>query len=226
VYADVCLAWVDLLSGQLAEAGYTLGRDPAETAVVPWIDALYHYVRAEWHRKEGRPDEALAMLEHTRAAVDGGVYDESLAMLDVAEARALLDLGAPDRALRVLARISGVEGAIGRQAAAVQLVAVLDAPVAELEYATWRVVRRAGEGLLDPGDVVQALWSAGDRLHAAKRLAAADGAHRAARRLAGATLRAADPDVRARLALQLGPALAPPQRRALTLGETTPPGSR
>ena len=206
VYAEVCLAWIDVLTGRSEDAAWFFTQDPPETAVDPWIDALYHYVHAEWHRTERRPLASLRMIRDTRTAIGSDMGDNADAMLTIAEARALVAAGAPGKAQRVLARVSGVGGPIGRQASAIQLAAVLDGPIDELEFSVWRVTRRVDEIWLDPADTASLLWSAADRLEATNKVAASLGARDAARRLARRAVDLCATEDRSWLAGRIGPA--------------------
>ena len=206
VYAEVCLAWIDVLTGRSEDAAWFFTQDPPETAVDPWIDALYHYVHAEWHRTERRPLASLRMIRDTRNAIGSDMGDNADAMLTIAEARALVAAGAPGKAQRVLARIAGVGGPIGRQASAIQLAAVLDGPIDELEFSVWRVTRRVDEIWLDPADTASLLWSAADRLESHNKVAASLGARDAARRLARRAVDLCATEDRSWLAERIGPA--------------------
>lgn len=210
VYAEVCLAWIDVLAHRPEDAAHLFREDPPETTVDPWVDALYHYVHAEWHRLEGRPLAALGTIRETRAALADRLADEAAAMLTVAEAAALLDLDAPEHAERALARVADVGGPIGRQAAAIHLAATL-AQVdedprqdAELELATWRVVRRVHEPWLDPAEVVVVLGEVAERFDRTHRREAARGARNTARELARRLLATASPEDRLPLMRRMG----------------------
>ncbi len=218
LYADVCLAWIDVLCGRTAEAGYFFNVDPPESVVEPWVDALYHYVHAEWHRLEGRPLAALRTIRQTRSAYTGELDDQPAGMLAVAEARCLLDLDAPEQAQRSLARVAGLGGPIGRQAAAVHLAAVLDGEPGELEFATWRVVRQVREPLLDAPDVAMILWEAASQLDEHRKMRAADGARAAARQLAQRTLAVCEPEDRLPIMRRIGEAAGYAQRNAAEQG--------
>lgn len=210
VYAEVCLAWIDVLAHRSEDAGHLFREDPPETTVDPWVDALYHYVHAEWHRLEGRPLAALGTIRDTRSALAGRLADEAAAMLTIAEAYALLDLDAPEHAERALARVADVGGPIGRQAAAIHLAATLAQSAedprqdAELEQATWRVLRRVHESWLDPAEVAVLLADVADRLDATHRRPAARGAREAARTLARRILSSASPEDRLPLMRRMG----------------------
>lgn len=169
LYAALCLAWADVLVGRLDRADVFFQRDSPQTAVEPWVDVLYTYVRAEWHRAHGRALAALRTLREARTAREGEVSEGALGLLTVAEARALVDLDALDQARDALARITGVGGPIGRQASAIYLRTVLEGPAEDVEAAAARVVRRRDEAWLDPADVVEALTRAMERLAAQER---------------------------------------------------------
>lgn len=204
-YAELCLAWVDVLACRPADAGRFFAKDPPETALDPWVDALYHFVHAQWHRLEGRPLAALRIAREAPGVLAEGAGDDAIGLLALAEAQALVDLDEPAAAMRTLGRIAGVSGLVGRQATVALLAASLDAPD-DLELATWRVVRRAQDAWLDPTDAASTLWEAARRLDAAHRIDAARGAREAARTLARRTLASATPEDHAALLPLLGPA--------------------
>ena len=204
VYSQICLAWTDILAGRPGDAAALFQDDPPESLVDPWIDALYHYVQAEWHRNEGRPLAALRVAREAHSHIDFEQSDEGAILMSLAEARALVDLDANSQAQRRLARTAGIGGPIGWQAAAILLWASLDGETDDLELATWRVMRRRHEAWLDPGDPVMALWNAADQLDERGRKAAARGAREAATTMARQILgRVADAD-RPTLARRLG----------------------
>ena len=204
VYAALCLAWVDVLAGRPRDASDFFAKDPPETTLDPWVDALYHYVHAEWHRVQSRALAAVRTARETRAALGGSLVDEAAGLLAIAEARALVDLGAPAQAQRALARVAGLAGPVGRQAAVVLLGASLDAEPDDLEFCTWKVVRLVHEAWLDPADASTVLWEAADRLEEQQRVNAARGARDAARLLARRTLRNASSEDRPSLLRRLG----------------------
>jgi hypothetical protein len=175
-----------------------------EMALEPWVDALYHYVHSTWHRMERRPLAALRVARDALAVHTGDLADESVGLLTLAEAHALVELEEPAAAQRVLARVAGFGGLIGRQASVLHLAASLDAAPDELEFATWRVVRRIHQAWLDPPETAMTLWAAADRLGDHQRVEAARGAREASRTLAKRTLATADPEDRYRLAARLG----------------------
>jgi len=215
-YAALCLAWLEVQANRTAEATRFFEGQAPEVALEPWVDALYHYVHSMWHRMEHRPLAALRVAREALALHADDLADESVGLLTLAEAHALVDLEEPAAAQRVLARVAGVGGLIGRQAAVVHLAASLDAPPDELEFATWRVVRRIQEVWLDPPETVMSLWNAADRLREHQRIHAARGAREASRTLAKRTLASADPMDRHPLAARLGE----PAGRPSTAGRT------
>ena len=123
-YADLCVTWTDVLAGRLEEASEFFDDDPPETAAHPWTDAIYHYVKAEWHREMGRPLAALSVIQNGRNALGEAHGADARALLSLTEARCLLALGEPDRARRVLARLSG--SPLARQALPLLLWCSLD----------------------------------------------------------------------------------------------------
>ncbi|MFT4625299.1 MAG: hypothetical protein ACI8PZ_003967 [Myxococcota bacterium] len=200
-YSEVCLAWAEVLAGRPDRAASLFIEDPPSTALEPWVDALYRYVRAEWLRSTGHLDEAIACA---RGAGAGHVAGRAITRL--AEARALVDAGHTAEAHRVLAHVGGAGGAIGQQAAAVLLHASLGESAEDVEHAAWRVLRSDG-AWLDPVDAAVALRLAGDALESAGRLDAAGGARVGAAELARATLASADTLVAEDLAARLAPLL-------------------
>jgi len=178
-YCDVVLAWSDVQLGQL-DSGHQRLVDAAPQATrEPWIDALHHLVRAEWHRAKGEPQEALQAVRRGQALE--GLDADARALLDHGEARALVDAGQPDRARETLARVVGHAGLLGNQAAVTLLQAELAGALgpedrANLEHATWRVERRILDGFLDPVDTLIALHRAAAALQAAGLVRAARGA--------------------------------------------------
>ena len=204
VYSQICLAWTDILAGKPEQAALLFQDDPPESLVDPWVDALYHYVQAEWHRSEGRALAALRIAREAHSDIDFEKAGDGAILMSLAEARALVDLDANSQAQRRLARAAGVGGPIGWQAAAILLWASLDGETDDLELATWRVMRRRHEAWLDPGDPILALWNAADQLEERGRLTAARGARDAASALARRTLRSVGDADRASLARRLG----------------------
>ncbi len=204
VYSQICLAWTDILAGRPENAATLFRDDPPESLVDPWVDALYHYVKAEWHRAEDRPLAALRVAREAHSDIDFEHSDDGAILMSLAEARALVDLDANAQAQRRLARTAGIGGPIGWQAAAILLWASLDGETDDLELATWRVMRRRNEAWLDPGDPILALWKAADQLEERGRLAAARGARDAASTLARQILRTVVESDRVSLARRLG----------------------
>jgi hypothetical protein len=190
VYSDVCLAWADIVVGRPGDAAPLFKLDPPEVSLDSWVEALYQYVLAEWHRSEQRPLAALRASKCTLAAgLDSRPLEEAAGLAALAEARALIDLDSPQRAERALARIAGLGGPIGLQASSVLLWATLGASTEDLELATWRVERRMHDAWWDPLDPALALWAAADRLDELGRVNAARGARSAARTLVQSLLR-------------------------------------
>ncbi len=213
-YADLCVTWADVLAGRLEEASEFFDDDPPETAAHPWTDAVYHYVKSEWHRESGRPLAALSVIQNGRNAL-GDDRADARALLSLTEARCLLALDEPDRARRVLARLSG--GPLARQALPLLLWCSLDTadPEAEavetvgaddgtdLELASWKIVRDLQGPWLDPADPTLALVYAADALTARGRLNAARSARDAATTLAMRVLEAAHLEDRRTLSWRL-----------------------
>lgn len=205
VYSETCLAWADVLAGEPERASGLFQDDPAETTMEPWVDALYQFVQAEWHRVQGRPLAALRVARDAQEALDPRGPEEATGLLSLAEARALIDLDSATQAQRALARVAGVGGAVGGQAAVVLLWAALDCGPEELELATWRVERRHTGSWLDPSDAALALWAAALALDEQGRRAAASGARGAAVHIARQALARAEPATRERLTSRLQP---------------------
>lgn len=182
-YAALCLAWADVIAGRPDRADAFFEKDPPETAVEPWIDALYTYVRAEWHRQRGRPIAALETAESAIVAREGELSEVAQGLLALARARAHIDLGDDSAASHDLNRIIGQAGPIGRQATVILLWTSLIARSDDLEHAVFRVARRSEGAWLDPADAVLALRTAAEALAADGREAPAQGAREAASKL-------------------------------------------
>jgi hypothetical protein len=176
-YCDVVLAWSDVQLG-LLDSGHQRLEDAApQSTREPWIDALHHLVRAEWHRGRGEPQEALDAIR--RGQILEGLDADARALLDHGEARALVDAGQPNQARATLAQVVGHAGLLGNQAAVTLLQAELASPMddtSNLEHATWRVERRILDGFLDPVDTLIALHRAAAALQERGRVRAARGA--------------------------------------------------
>jgi len=186
-YCDVCLAWSEAQLGRAAAAAQRLEGRGADATRDPWVDALFHVATASTHRARGCPLPALRAVREGRG-IDR-LSDDARALLDLAEARGLIDVGAPEQAAPVLAKLAGASGQLATQAAAVLLLASLQLPTDELEVATWRVVRRVQEAWLDPLDTVLALRLAADELTERGRRPAAASARTAAAQLLATTVR-------------------------------------
>jgi len=189
-WCQVCLAWSDVQLGAPDQARARLAGHAAQATRAPWLDALFHVVDAEIHRTEARPLRALAILEEA-TGIDG-LSDDGHALVRLAEARAWLDAGGPERSRSSLAELAGTAGPLATQATAVLLWASLDGPTVDLELATWRVERRAHEAWIDPLDAVVALAAAADELRQRGRLPAARGASDAAAAILSRVLRSLD----------------------------------
>ena len=205
IYADLCIAWVDVLAGRTREAASLFDREPPETTLEPWIDALYHYVGAELQRQLAEPEQALVTARSPRRAWTDELGEASAALLSLAEARALVDLGQLAEAEEVLRDLTGIGGMIGRQAAAVRLYCALQGDSDHLERSAWRVSRRIHESWLDPVDAAVALERAASRLRAAGRVDAAGGVRAAASALASRILDTATAGDRDTLRRRLAP---------------------
>ncbi|MCB9677287.1 MAG: site-2 protease family protein [Alphaproteobacteria bacterium] len=216
-YADLCVTWADVLAGRLEEADEFFHDDPAETAAHPWTDALYHYVKAEWHREHDRPLAALSTARDGRNALGAGTGANANALLALAEARALVALDEPDRARRALQRVAG--GPLATQALPLAVWCSLDADDTEdLELASWKVARHIQGPWLDPVDPTLALVEAAEELSRRGRLNAARSARDAATDLARRTLRSAAIEDRRTLSYRLRQAIHTPVEAAVAEG--------
>lgn len=212
-WARVCLAWTDVLSGQLHRAAPLFEEDPSLTVVSPWIEAVYSHIRAEWGRQQGRAAQAVQSLRQTRLALEPHLGPAPRQMLMLAEARSLVDLQRGQEALAVLGRMGASGGMVGRQAEVVTLAAQLDGEE-EVEHATWRVLRLTDQSFLDPADAALVLLRASQRLHELGRAEPARGALEAARALARRTLHTAAAEDREALGDRLGELAGDPTREA------------
>jgi len=215
VYSEICIAWADVLAGHPEDATALFQDDPPASILDPWVDALYHYVQAEWHRSQGRALAALRIARESHSAIDFSEHEDSAILMSLAEARALVDLQASSQAQRRLAQAAGTGGPIGWQAAVILLWANLDGEIDDLEQATWRVTRRRHEAWLDPGDATLALWHASEQLEAQGRLRAAQGARDAAKTIARRTLRNVAEIDRVPLSKRLDPVIHAHTRSAI-----------
>jgi len=212
-WARLALAWADVRADRTAAAGPFLAQDAPALARSPWADALHQYVRAEWHRREGRPLAALSVARNARAVYRDEAGEDALSLLTLAEAQALVALDEGRAAQRVLGRLAGTSGRVGRQATAVHLAAALGGPIDEVALAATRLARRWAGPWLDAAEAAEILRDAADTLLGAGRLEAARPVLEAAKRLTARVLRAAAPEERAGLAARLGTGL-----RISTLG--------
>jgi hypothetical protein len=180
-YCDVCLAWSEVQLGLLDAAADRIADEDPQLTREPWVSALYHMTLADWHRASGRPHRAVEAAQAGR--VIDGLDPDGLGLLDLAEARAWVDVGDRDRARSALSRLVGSTGAVAHQAAATLMAASLREPTADLEMALWRVERRLPDAWLDPLDVVRCLTQVADELARRDRPDAARGARASADRL-------------------------------------------
>lgn len=204
-YADLCVTWANVLAGRLEEAGEFFELDPPETAAHAWTDALYHYVKAEWHRECQRPLAALATAREGRASCRAAEGSDSVALLALAEARALIALDEPDAARRALQRVLASPLAI--QALPIALWTNLDASTDDLVLATWKLARVIQSPWLDPGEPVFALLEAADELAERNETQAARSARDAAMALADRTVNSAVLEDRRTLSYRLRSAM-------------------
>lgn len=160
-YAQLCLAWADVLARLPDQATAFFEADPPESAVDPWFDTLYHYVQADWHRQLQRPLAALQLARGTELARKGELHPFAAGLLALAEARAFVDLGAESQARQSLAKLAGMGGAVGNQAAVIHLwTRIGDNDLEMIPWVTQRVCGLADAALLDRVDTALALLNA------------------------------------------------------------------
>lgn len=190
-WAGLCLAWGDVVAGDTDAAAEFLQAPPAELALEPYVEGLRTYVTAEWHRRAGRPDDALATIltappTHKNTAIHGFVA--------LSHAAALLDIGDSTNARRVLDDVFAGPDFLVRQAVVLRLRAAEGQTTEDVEHAAWRVLRHIDAAWLDPVQTVTALHDAALRLSRDNRAAAATGIHQAVQGLVVRTLNSAHAD--------------------------------
>lgn len=164
-YAELMLAWTDVLVGRLDRADAFFARAHDEAAIDPVLDVMSQSVEASWHVARGRPLAALRAIRQARAAYGPALAPDSEDLLSVAEARTWLALGEADAASRALAQVAGVGGAIGGEAAVIRLeIALHQGDADAVARAARRLAGVARGPLLDPPAAVLALGRAVDLL--------------------------------------------------------------
>lgn len=202
-YAELMLAWTDVVVGRLEAADAFFGEEHAEAAIDPVLDVMGQVVEAWWHLARGRPLAALRAVRSARAAYGAALAPSSEDLLAVVEARTWLALGETDPALRALSQVAGVGGAVGGEAAVIRLeVALRTGDADAVARAARRLMSVAGGPLLDRPAAALALVGAVEALGGPHdeftgQLAAA------ARELAQRMLLRADDEDRASLARRL-----------------------
>ena len=159
-YAELCLAWIDLVAGHTGRPAEAFASLTPEWIEDPWTDALYHYVYCEVSRAAGAPQSAVAMARAARAAALPGSGRPESSLLQVAEARALIDLDQPEEALQLIAH---TEGPAERQARIVRVWASLQHP-AKLQTAVQDAMFPSSDRWLDVIDASAALCFAANVL--------------------------------------------------------------
>ncbi|MCB9795036.1 MAG: site-2 protease family protein [Alphaproteobacteria bacterium] len=210
-WCRLSLAWVDALVGRPPHLPHI---DEVLLSFDPQVEALHALVAASVDRRAGRP---LAALHRVRSLRDATLSERSESLIDLLtllEARCYIDLREPRLTQRALARIAGVGGAVGLEAAAVRVELALVAfeqelcSLAELEAEAFRLARRIDGGFVDPAAAVCALWEASQRLAEEGRGEASVVLGRRARRAGERLLAEAPAADRAPLAERMG-ALGP-----------------
>ena len=160
-YARLCLAWAEVLARQPHEATPFFEEDPPESVINPWFDALYHYVKADWHRQLQRPLASLQLCRRTDVARAGELHPFSSGLLALSEARALVDLGAQTQARQTLAKVAGLGDAIGNQAMVIHLwTRLADEDIEMTSWVATQICGRLDQPFLDPVDASHALLMA------------------------------------------------------------------
>jgi hypothetical protein len=204
-WCELMLAWMDLLVGKVEGIAERLDQEVA--VLDPYLEAVQVYLRAELRRLQGSPLGALGAVRELRAVRGAELPDAAGDLLSLAEARALVALGEPGLARQVLARVAGVGGAAGREAAAVLLEAALvGGDLDEIALAARRLPDALEGAALDPVEVTRALWAAGHRLEEGGRLELAASLRRRATRAASRLLALAPVGDRGPLVRRLGAA--------------------
>lgn len=190
-WAGLCLAWGDVVAGDLDTAATFLRTPPDELRLEPYVDALATYVTAEWHRRAGRPQDALAA---TTTFSSTSASEAAHGFVALAHAGALLDVGESTKARRVLEDLLGGPDFLVRQALVLLLRASLNGPTEDIEHAAWRVLRHMDAAWLDPVGTATTLQEAADRLSRTNRATAATGIEQAVQTLVARTLSTAHSD--------------------------------
>jgi hypothetical protein len=162
-YARLGLAWLEVLVGRPRRAEAFLA-EPLPDGLGPedrGILALRGHVQVAWLLASGDTGAALEDARAWRARLGSAVPDAAEDLTTLAVARALVRGGQPGEALRVLASLAGVSGAIGREATAIMLAAALQGEdLRAVVHAAWRLVERMPGPFFDPVLVVRGLTAA------------------------------------------------------------------
>jgi len=157
-YAELMLAWTDLLVGRLVAADRFFAEAHDEAAIDPVLDALSQFVEASWHRARGRPLAALRLVRDVRRAYGSQLTQSSEDLLAVVEARTWLDLDEPDAARKALSQVAGAAGAVGGEAAVIRLeIALRDQDIEAIARCTRHLGHRWSGAVLDLPAAIRAL---------------------------------------------------------------------
>lgn len=205
-YAELMLAWMDLQVGALDRADRFFGEEHDESAVDPQLDAIAQALQADWHRRHNRPLAALRAVRELRSA-GLSLSDDADGLLNLVEARSLLDLGEARQARQALGRLAGATRTVAADAALARLeIALCESDVTEVAAAADRVIDPNHPAPLWPAETVQTLWRAGQLLQSEGQEAVGTRLLRASRQRAARTLSQAPLADRQRLVLLLGEA--------------------
>lgn len=173
-YAETLLAWAQLQRG-LPDPSYLSQCTPQGTDH-PWLQTLQTLVSAEAVRSKGQPLRALQLL---RAAERTGL--DSADLLQLFEARALIDLGDQAAAEQLLVELSTLPGPIGSQATCSAVRLHVDRSGSPLRRAVAAALDRARGPLIDPIDAAASLEIGAVALQASGDVDLGGRAHEAAR---------------------------------------------
>ena len=203
-YAQLCLAWLDVVLGQpLAAGGFFSRAIPTEVGRGRHaMMGLFGYVLAESRRVAGHPEEALSATRQLLREAPEDMPSEARDLLGLAQGRALLELGRPDEAAQLLQSLRGGAGSVDNDLAALDLsLALARCGPDSIGPAAQRLLQRLPGPFLDPVEAARALWQAAPSLPEVQRAPLARAAQRSAARL----LAWAEPRDREALLLRLGP---------------------
>lgn len=206
-WCTLSLAWIDALVGRPPRLPEI---DEVLLSFDPQVEVLHALVAANVDRRVGRPLAALHRIRSLRQATLHQRSEILTDLLTLLEARCYIDLGEPRLAWRALARVAGVGGAVGLEAAAVRVEAALVAvdlevgTVPDLEAQAFRLARHVDGGFVDPAAAICALWEAAQRLVREGRGEAGLVLARRARRAAERLLSEVPPADRRPLAERMG----------------------